>query len=75
MEMGLGKLYVVPKGVSHRPVAWNAQILLIKKTDTFNTSSQATSEQMCQVEDMRSMRLWGISSGKVAIESPFSVEY
>ena len=23
VETGLGRLYVVPKGVSHRPVAWN----------------------------------------------------
>ncbi|KAI1425136.1 RmlC-like cupin domain-containing protein [Xylaria sp. FL1777] len=33
----VGDLYVVPKGVRHRPVAKNAEILMIERNDTVNT--------------------------------------
>ena len=43
VELGPGDLYVVPKGVEHRPVAdEEAHILLIEPTGTPNTGDRAT---------------------------------
>ncbi|HEY1905001.1 MAG TPA: cupin domain-containing protein [Myxococcaceae bacterium] len=43
VELGPGELYVVPKGVEHRPVAdEEAHILLIEPTGTPNTGDRAT---------------------------------
>ena len=43
VELGPGELYVVPKGVEHRPVAdEEAHILLIERTGTPNTGDVAT---------------------------------
>jgi len=43
VELGPGELYVVPKGVDHRPVAdEEAHILLIEPTGTPNTGDAAT---------------------------------
>ena len=43
VELGPGELYVVPKGVEHRPVAdEEAHILLIEPTGTPNTGDVAT---------------------------------
>ena len=43
VELGPGELYVVPKGVEHRPVAEEeAHILLIEPTGTPNTGDAAT---------------------------------
>ena len=43
VELGPGELYVVPKGVEHRPVAdEEAHILLIEQTGTPNTGDAAT---------------------------------
>jgi mannose-6-phosphate isomerase-like protein (cupin superfamily) len=43
VELGPGDLYVVPKGVEHRPVAdEEAHILLIEPTGTPNTGDVAT---------------------------------
>jgi len=43
VELGPGDLYVVPKGVEHRPVADDeAHILLIEPTGTPNTGDVAT---------------------------------
>ena len=43
VELGPGELYVVPKGVEHRPVAdEEAHILLIEPTGTPNTGDKAT---------------------------------
>ena len=43
VELGPGDLYVVPKGVEHRPVAdEEAHILLIEPTGTPNTGDAAT---------------------------------
>ncbi|KAI1147403.1 RmlC-like cupin domain-containing protein [Nemania diffusa] len=35
--MKVGDVYVVPKGVKHRPVAKNAQILVVERNGTVNT--------------------------------------
>ncbi|KAI1171799.1 RmlC-like cupin domain-containing protein [Nemania sp. FL0916] len=35
--MRVGDVYVVPKGARHRPVAKNAQILLVERNGTVNT--------------------------------------
>ncbi len=43
VELGPGELFVVPKGVEHRPVAdEEAQILLIEPSGTPNTGDAAT---------------------------------
>jgi len=43
IELGPGELFVVPKGVEHRPVAREeAHILLIERTGTPNTGDAAT---------------------------------
>jgi mannose-6-phosphate isomerase-like protein (cupin superfamily) len=43
VELGPGELYVVPKGVEHRPVAdEEAHILLIEPTGTPNTGDATT---------------------------------
>jgi len=43
VELGPGDLYVVPKGIEHRPVAdEEAHILLIEPTGTPNTGDAAT---------------------------------
>ena len=43
VELGPGELYVVPKGVEHRPVAdEEAHILLIEPSGTPNTGDAAT---------------------------------
>ncbi|KAI0912863.1 RmlC-like cupin domain-containing protein [Ustulina deusta] len=35
--MRVGDVYVVPRGVRHRPVAKNAEIMMIERNDTVNT--------------------------------------
>jgi mannose-6-phosphate isomerase-like protein (cupin superfamily) len=43
VELGPGEMYVVPRGVLHRPVAEReAHVLLIEKTGTPNTGDPAT---------------------------------
>jgi len=43
VTLGPGELFVVPKGVEHRPVAeGEAHVLLIEKTGTPNTGDPAT---------------------------------
>ena len=43
VELGAGELFVVPKGVEHRPVAEEeAHVLLIEPTGTPNTGDEAT---------------------------------
>jgi mannose-6-phosphate isomerase-like protein (cupin superfamily) len=43
VELGPGELYVVPKGVEHRPVAEEeVQLLLIERSGTPNTGDPAT---------------------------------
>lgn len=43
VELGPGELYVIPKGVQHRPVAEEeAHLMLIEKSGTPNTGDEAT---------------------------------
>src|SRR5512144_115454 len=43
VQLGPGEMYIVPKGVEHRPVARDeAQILLMERTGTPNTGDAAT---------------------------------
>ena len=45
ITLGSGQMYVVPKGVEHRPVAREeAHLLLIEPTGTPNTGNAATAE-------------------------------
>ena len=45
ITLGPGQMYVVPKGVEHRPVAREeAHLLLIEPTGTPNTGNAATAE-------------------------------
>jgi mannose-6-phosphate isomerase-like protein (cupin superfamily) len=43
VELGPGELFVVPRGVQHRPVAKEeVQVLLIERSGTPNTGDPAT---------------------------------
>jgi mannose-6-phosphate isomerase-like protein (cupin superfamily) len=43
ITLGPGQMYIVPKGVEHRPVAWEeVHLLLIEPTSTPNTGDVAT---------------------------------
>lgn len=48
-----GDMYVVPKGVTHKPVAENAVIMMIEKEGTVNTGDQQDSERTKEVQDAR----------------------
>ncbi|KAJ3563303.1 hypothetical protein NPX13_g8252 [Xylaria arbuscula] len=48
-----GDVYVVPRGVRHRPVARNAQILMIERNDTVNTGDAADRRRQKDVVDAR----------------------
>ncbi|KAM0351840.1 hypothetical protein ACHAPU_002353 [Fusarium lateritium] len=48
-----GDMYVVPKGVTHKPVAENAVIMMVERADTVNTGDQVDSERTKTVEDAR----------------------
>ncbi|KLO83776.1 uncharacterized protein LW93_560 [Fusarium fujikuroi] len=48
-----GDMYVVPKGVTHKPVAENAVIMMVEKEGTVNTGDQTDSERTKQVKDVR----------------------
>ncbi|KAK8023659.1 RmlC-like cupin domain-containing protein [Apiospora rasikravindrae] len=39
--MQVGDMFVVPKGVRHRPVARQAHIMMVEKRDTVNTGDMA----------------------------------
>lgn len=46
VELGPGELFVVPRGVEHRPVAIDeAHLMLIEPTGTPNTGDEATAAQ------------------------------
>jgi mannose-6-phosphate isomerase-like protein (cupin superfamily) len=50
VDLSAGELYVVPKGVKHRPVAKNeAQILLIEPAGTPNTGDEATATKKVEI--------------------------
>ncbi|KPM43971.1 hypothetical protein AK830_g2629 [Neonectria ditissima] len=48
-----GDVFVVPKGVRHRPVAENASIMMIEHESTVNTGDQSDSERTKQVQDVK----------------------
>ena len=47
-----GELFVVPRGVRHRPVG-DAEIMLIEKVGVVNTGDAGTSEMTKEVADAR----------------------
>ncbi|KAF5019807.1 hypothetical protein F66182_8176 [Fusarium sp. NRRL 66182] len=51
--MKQGDMYVVPKGVTHKPVAENAVIMMVEHEGTVNTGDQQSSERTKEVEDAR----------------------
>lgn len=51
--MEVGDMFVVPKGIKHRPVAENASIMMIEHETTVNTGDQPDSERTKQVKDVR----------------------
>ncbi|KAF4986224.1 hypothetical protein FGRMN_10941 [Fusarium graminum] len=48
-----GDMYVVPKGVTHKPVAENAVIMMVERADTVNTGDQVDSDRTKAVQDAR----------------------
>lgn len=53
--MSIGDVFVVPKGVRHRPVAKDAHILMVEKVGTVNTGDEPASERTREVKDVRSV--------------------
>ena len=53
VEMKPGDMYVVPKGVRHKPVAENAEIMMVEKIGTVNTGDAPASERTRQPKDVR----------------------
>ncbi|KAF4954500.1 hypothetical protein FSARC_12113 [Fusarium sarcochroum] len=53
VAMKEGDMYVVPKGVTHKPVAENAVIMMVEHEGTVNTGDQRDSERTKQVQDVR----------------------
>jgi mannose-6-phosphate isomerase-like protein (cupin superfamily) len=51
--MAEGDVFVVPKGVRHRPVAENATIMMVEHQSTVNTGDEAGSERTKQIVDAR----------------------
>ncbi|CAM1509793.1 Fc.00g001280.m01.CDS01 [Cosmosporella sp. VM-42] len=51
--MEVGDMYVVPKGIRHRPVAENASIMMIEHETTINTGDQTDSDRTKEVKDVR----------------------
>jgi mannose-6-phosphate isomerase-like protein (cupin superfamily) len=52
--LGQGELFVVPRGVRHRPVG-DAEIMLIEKVGVVNTGDGGTSELTKEVADARDL--------------------
>lgn len=53
VEMVEGDIYVVPRGVRHRPVAQNAHIMMVERAGTVNTGDETGSEFTKEPEDVR----------------------
>ncbi len=50
VELGPGELYVIPKGIEHRPVAEEeAHLMLIEKSGTPNTGDEATAAKITEI--------------------------
>lgn len=54
VDMDVGDIFVVPKGVRHRPVGQDASILMIEHEGTMNTGDQTDSSRTKEVKDARS---------------------
>jgi mannose-6-phosphate isomerase-like protein (cupin superfamily) len=52
IEMKEGDVYVVPKGVRHRPVADNAHIMIVERAGTVNTGDEEGSERTRALKDV-----------------------
>ena len=50
--LGQGEIFVVPRGVRHRPVG-DAEIMLIERVGVVNTGDAGVSEFTKEVEDAR----------------------
>lgn len=48
--MSEGDVYVVPRGVRHRPVARDAKVMMVETAGTVNTGDAPTSERTKQVK-------------------------
>ncbi|KAK2612745.1 hypothetical protein QQS21_001196 [Conoideocrella luteorostrata] len=55
IEMEAGDVYTVPKGVRHRPVAQNAQVMIVEKAGTVNTGDAEASERTKKIKDVRNV--------------------
>ncbi|KAI0810345.1 RmlC-like cupin domain-containing protein [Xylaria sp. FL0064] len=53
VTMRVGDVYVVPKGVRHRPVTKNAEILMIERNDTVNTGDAEDQQRQKDPLDVR----------------------
>ncbi|KAL7946915.1 RmlC-like cupin domain-containing protein [Trichoderma barbatum] len=51
--MQVGDMFVIPKGIRHRPVAEEASVMLIEHESTINTGDETSSERTKQVKDAR----------------------
>ncbi|KAF4979134.1 hypothetical protein FZEAL_4624 [Fusarium zealandicum] len=51
--MKVGDMFVVPKGVRHRPVAESASIMMIEHKSTVNTGDESNSERTKEFRDAR----------------------
>jgi mannose-6-phosphate isomerase-like protein (cupin superfamily) len=50
VDLGPGELYVIPKGIQHRPVAEEeAHLMLIEKSGTPNTGDEATAAKITEI--------------------------
>lgn len=48
-----GDMFVVPKGVRHRPVAQQAEVMLIEQSSVVNTGDVKDSDRTVKIEDRR----------------------
>ncbi|OTA01689.1 hypothetical protein A9Z42_0019990 [Trichoderma parareesei] len=51
--MQVGDMFVIPKGLRHRPVAEEASVMLMEHESTVNTGDETDSERTRQVKDVR----------------------
>lgn len=53
IDMNVGDVFVIPKGIRHRPVAKDATILMIEHETTINTGDEPKSSFTKEVKDAR----------------------
>jgi quercetin dioxygenase-like cupin family protein len=53
IDMNVGDVFVIPKGIRHRPVAKDATILMIEHETTINTGDEPESSYTKEVTDAR----------------------